>query len=40
MRICAADSVYAGEVTSEARVEGARNVKDGMCVRRGEGEKG
>ena len=40
VRIYAADSAYAGESTSEARVEEARNVKNGMCMGRGEGGKG
>jgi len=38
-RICAAEPVDAGKETSEARAEEARNVKNSMRVRRGEGVK-
>jgi hypothetical protein len=33
-------AVHASEVVSEARAEALRSVKNGMCVRRGEGSKG
>jgi len=39
-RICAAEPVHAQEETSEARADEARNVKNGMRLRRGEGGKG
>ena len=40
VRTCTAERAHVGEETSEARAEEARNMKNAMRVRRGEGGKG